>query len=216
MRKLNKLLPGSSALLIAAQIASAEISINWNSPAATFYKADGTTLLPNSSLFLAYWSADNVIGFNPADPLNPSVDTYLGHRNTHPMGGTSKGRITGYSAGDMFSESSYGKGPDEFVSGYVYLVVVDMPYTATLNASDLVGKNYVVAPGNPPTPQGGPLTDATPSSGPPPLPDDINYGGLTYSTTGTLVPEPGAAMLAAVGALAAVWIRRRQRDRLSD
>lgn len=193
--------------LMAAGVRAA-ISISWNSPANTFYQPGGTTLIPNQSLFLAFWSPDTTVGFNPAAPESPlGGDIFLGARNMNLLG-TAHGRITGYGAGDFFLESSYGLPPDAFVPGYVYIAFFNFPFASYTGAGSIpVGTYYGIAP----TPiYGGPLRDADPASGPPPPPDSVDYRGISYVANMVVIPEPASALLLLIGSGAVCWFRRRR------
>jgi len=197
-----------SLLVLVAYQVQAGIRVIWDSPANTFYKQDGVTLLPASSLFLAFWSADTSVGFNPASPESPSGgDVFLGSRNSS-FGPPLPGRITGYgSLPDYFVESSYSLPPDYFVGGRVYIAIFDFPYSSYTGPGSIpVGTYYAIAPLTP----FGPLADADPGSGSPPPPDAVDYGGITYKTTLQIIPEPGIGVLALAGSLVAVFVRRRQ------
>ncbi|MCX7819217.1 MAG: PEP-CTERM sorting domain-containing protein [Kiritimatiellae bacterium] len=195
--------------LAIAGASEAGIRINWNSPANTFYQQNGVTLIPNQSLFFAFWSPDTTMGVNPASLENPTGgDIFLGARNMNLLG-TSSGRITGYASGDYFQESSYSLPPDAFVPGYVYIVFFNFPYSSYMGPGSIpLGTHFGVAPL---TPFGG-LSDADPSGGPPPPPDVVNYGGISYMASQSLIPEPSAAVMVLVGAGAAIWFRRRRME----
>jgi len=198
--------------LVIATCGWAGILINWNSPANTFYQKDGVTLLPNQSLFLAFWSPDTTMGINALNPESPTGgDVFLGARNTNPSG-SSAGRITGYGAGDLFLESSYGYPTDAFVPGYVYILFFNLPYSAYSGPGSIPNGTFFGAA--PLTPFGGPLTDADPPPElPPPLPNTVNYGGLSYIANMQIVPEPTMALLMLCGLGSAVWFRRRRMER---
>ncbi len=205
-----------AGVAVCIPAANAEIRISWNSPGSTFFLPGGVPW-PNSSLFLAFWSPDATAGFDPANPTVPvGGDIFLGARNSHPIGGTSVARITGYGGGDELNESTYGLPPDTLQSGYVYIAVINMPFASYTGPSSIVpGTLYTLAPGIPVAPQGG-LSDAWPPSGPPPPPDVVDYRGLTYVLSSSIIPEPGTAVLGLFGLAAVGWARRRRLANLKD
>ncbi len=205
-------------VLAAVGTAAAGILVDWTTPpvppnAPKFYQHDGVSLLPDASLFLAFWSPDLTIGFNPTAPGSPTGgDVFLGARSTHgPVAPPIpfNGQIVGYGAGDYFVESSYSLPPDAFVGGYVYIVFFEFPFSSYTTPSSIpLGTFYGIAPVVP----YGPLSDADPSNAPPPPPQVVDYGPGTFIAS-YVIPEPATALITLVGAASAIWIRRRRREK---
>lgn len=164
--------------------------------------------LASDSLFLVYWSSDNIQGFNDIDPFAPvGGDVFLGGLSTHESGPALPGDIMGNSSVNFFTNSVGG------TPGFVYIAAFEMPYASyTGTGSVSVGTYYGLG-----TNIGPSLTENF-AVAPLPTPDDYGVlispdsGGLGIQTMNQIVPEPGTWALMCLGVATIVSRCRRKKS----
>jgi hypothetical protein len=198
MHRKNTIVLATVAVLVAASLATAEISINFSSPSNSL-KDNGGVNLAQDRLVMVFLSVDeSTSGFNNITPETPDGDVFLGYFDTTgsaPIGG----RITGHTS-EIFGSGSTGYGGQS-----LYVAVFDYDY-ATYDAAGAgslpVGTYYGLGHVMTPTTE---RFEVSPTPTP-----DIYGNDLSVNTTMQLVPEPGTWALFGLGALV-IGLRLRKR-----
>jgi len=156
--------------------------------------------LSAGSLFLVYYSADNVRGFNNVDPYTPiGGDEYIGAYST----GLYQGEVTGNNAVELGASGTYG------YQGYVYVAIFEISYSGGAAPSISGGSYYGL--GN--TMATTDFQQYFDDNGMVPLP--ANYGTARLETAPVttslqVVPEPSTIGLLLVGAGLVAFRRMRR------
>mgnify|MGYP003574387720 CR=1 FL=1 len=186
---MKKLLIVSLAIGLSCTAAMAAVQITWQSTAQEIFMADGTTFAPTSYLAHQIWSPDPVASaIDAANPLVPTGGEIL-LQTQNPLA------APGAVIGATFN------GADSLAGGFVYTRVFD-------SATPVAGVNYYgdgVPTGNDweNNPDAPGLAIATGA------PQAVNSHDPGTIVVGTLIPEPGTLALLGLGALTALWRRRR-------